>query len=132
VQLIFIRKINCAVTHLNRTLETKVGTQMNTRLIMAKAVRAHKPFVRGNISAILSIHHITIQIGQLPSFLADQLRARINQQDVYIVYSWQTPIGWCNTSEPEDWFIPDITYSKSTTHHQALLRLMTKYPDMYA
>jgi len=98
---------------------------------MAEAIRKLEPFQRGNISAIRSIERVSFQTGILPSFLVDQLTARLNAQDVYIVYSWQTPIGWCNISEPHDWFIPEITYSKSTTHHQALLYVITEYPHMY-
>lgn len=104
---------------------------MNTRLIMAKAVRAHEPFIRGNISAYRYSQDETPRTGQLPGFLADQLYGALLDNDLYVVYSWKTPIGWVRLNGKDEWFIPDITYSVSTTHHQHLLRVITKYPDMY-
>lgn len=109
-----------------------MGTQMNTRLIMAKAVRSYTPFKRGNISAITAKTGDFVQIGQLPGFLSDQLYGALLDNDLYVVYSFQTPIGWSRMNKKNEWFIPDIRYSSTTIHHQGLLRVITQYPHMYS
>lgn len=56
--------------------------------------------------------------GQLP---ADEWKTLDKRFDglQYVVYSYTTVIGykWCN-----QWFVPEVHYSKITTEHQAKLR----------
>lgn len=111
-----------------------MGTKIQTRRIMQNAVDTCKSFIRGNLSAKVFnqgeyLNHN--QIGQLEDFLADQLNGRITDGSVYVVYSYQTPIGWCNTDGSPNWFIPDVKYSISTTHHQSLLMVMTSNKGFY-
>lgn len=57
--------------------------------------------------------------GSLPHDERDRLRQAIAERPTYIVYSYNTPIGWI---EADDWHIPDVRYSVTTSRHQSKLR----------
>ena len=57
--------------------------------------------------------------GYLPHEERDRLRAAIAERPTYIVYSYNTPIGWM---EAEGWHIPEVRYSSTTSRHQSLTR----------
>lgn len=57
---------------------------------------------------------------QLVTALSD-LAGMSRNSSVYIVYSYGTPIGWV-TSDNEV-VIPDVTYSRTTSRHQNMVRL---------
>jgi hypothetical protein len=56
--------------------------------------------------------------GQLPG---DELAAmKLRAEGItYVVYSYQTPIAylWC-----DQWYVPDVHYSATTTTHQSVVR----------
>jgi len=108
-----------------------VGTQIETRKIVQKAVDNRKPFRRGNISAKVYDIGDFISMGRLPASLTDVLTARHLDYPLYVVYSYATPIGWCNLYNEPNWLIPYVNYSVSTTHHQHLLRIMTSNSGFY-
>ena len=57
--------------------------------------------------------------GSLPPDECDRLRQAIAERPTYIVYSYNTPIGWL---ESDGWHIPDVRYSVTTSRHQSKLR----------
>lgn len=105
-----------------------MGTKINTRKIMQTAIDQHKEFKRGNLSALETNGHYAPN-GRLPQKYADQIK---EHNSLYIVYSYATPIGWCEHGQFDaKWTIPDVTYSITTTHHQSLLRVMVDNPGFY-
>lgn len=56
--------------------------------------------------------------GHLPQEWVDKLRA-VNV-DVYVVYSYDTPIAWYDILS-HDWTIPGVNYSPTTSKHQGNL-----------
>ncbi len=55
-------------------------------------------------------------VGRLPRNLAEAIVA-MNPE--YAVYSYATPIAWRLDGK---WFMPDVKYSPTTTHHQHKIR----------
>ncbi len=41
---------------------------------------------------------------------------------VYVVYSYGTPIAWHVACGRNDWTVPDVRYSVTTSHHLSLTR----------
>lgn len=103
----------------------KMGLSMNTRTKIANHIRLRNPFKIGNISAIRYNAEELPHTGRLPSYLADQLKGVLKDNDVYVIYSYATPIGWSRCDESDNWFIPQVKYSITTTHHQTTLKVIT-------
>ena len=102
-----------------------MGLQQTTRNKIDKHVNGHEGFKLGNISASVYGEGKYAPKGRLPDYIADQLNAR---NSVYVVYSYQTPIGWCNYNAINaNWFIRSVRYSNSTTHHQHVLEVAVNY-----
>lgn len=109
-----------------------MGTSIQTRKIMQDSIDNLKPFKRGNISAERFNTGDYIHTGELPSFLQSQLNGLNLDYTVYVVFSYKTPIGWIAMGQTNaTWFIPEVTYSISTTHHQHLLMVITDNPGFY-
>lgn len=112
-----------------------MGTRTITRKIMQNGTDELKSFQRGNLSGRVVECRTLYQTGQLPTDLAYEMKQANNLNALYVVYSYQTPIGWCvidnQTQRPSKWTIPDTTYSVTTTHHQSLLRTMVDNPGFY-
>jgi hypothetical protein len=54
--------------------------------------------------------------------LADQYRHLYRRErPTYVVYSYATPIAWW--SERDDWTIPDVKYTVTTSKHQHHVRM---------
>jgi len=105
-----------------------MGLAQTTRNKIDKAVNRHEEFKFGNVSAKRYETGDYIPMGKLPSFLQSQLSGLQLDYDVYVVYSYQTPIGWTRiASLPSEWFIPTQYYSNTTTHHQHMLMWATNY-----
>lgn len=59
-------------------------------------------------------------VGRMPEPFSTQLRRKYSIHRIdYIIYSYYTPIAYLAGGE---WIIPDVTYSKTTTAHQGLVR----------
>lgn len=97
-----------------------MGTQWTTRQKIAINIANRTNFRFGNISGQWSEEFDLGSFGRLPDFLRDQLKAAAKDKDLYIVRSYLTPIGWANDRE---WFIPEVKYSNTTTHHQSILQV---------
>lgn len=108
-----------------------MATAFHTRTIIANHVRRHEEFRKGNISAERYEAGNLPRTGQLPSFIADQLKAVIRENNTYVVFSYNTPIGWVILDGNDNWFIPNVKYSTTTTHHQHLLKVFTSPNNPY-
>lgn len=104
-----------------------MGLGNNTVQRIDYYVNRHESFRIGNVSAIRLNAGETPNTGILPDYLVDQLKGVVKDNDTYIVYSYRTPIGWVKLDGNDNWFIPDVKYSVSTTHHQNVLRVRTNY-----
>lgn len=49
---------------------------------------------------------------------------------VTVLFSYQTPIAWKFDGE-QDWDVPEIYYSVTTTNHQNVARMATTNPGYY-
>lgn len=56
--------------------------------------------------------------GQLPFVHVNRMK---EANPTYVVYSYETPIAWLNTT---GWVVPHILYSVTTSHHQSLMRVI--------
>jgi hypothetical protein len=98
-----------------------MALQQKNRDKVTQSIRKREPFRIANMSGKWVEHHQTAhETGRLPDFLRDQLNAVLTDQDVYVVYSYDTPIGW---AADRSFFIPDIRYSITTVHHQSVLQV---------
>ena len=66
------------------------------------------------------------RVGALPSaqvrtLTADHALARALGEELYVVYSYATPIAWFAPSF--GWVVPDVRYSQTTGRHQSRVRL---------
>lgn len=84
------------------------------------AIRERKVFAAGSMSGRWVHQGEFISMGQLPGILNNHLNVTIEESDVYVVFSYDTPIAWL--SESEGIRIPDAKYSVTTSKHQAIAR----------
>ena len=107
-----------------------MGTQLKTRAILSKSMEEREPFERGNLRGKRYESDEFIPTGQLPQEHREALIS-IRDATIYVVYSFLTPIAWIDTCLDE-WVIPDVRYSVTTTHHQSLVRVEAANPGFYA
>lgn len=60
-----------------------------------------------------------VYVGQLPLEHAQGLALAVEAGNVYIVFSYQTPIAWYSYAD-EKWTRPEVKYSMTTSHHQGV------------
>lgn len=80
-------------------------------------IAAKKEFNGSNIKGrnIAIGSYVNLSLTQLPVEYRKQLEAAIQINNVFVVYSYETPIGWCVGNQ---WVIPPVKYSVTTTKHQ--------------
>lgn len=100
-----------------------MGLKWTTQRTIDKLVNKHEPFLLGNVSAILVKQGEQVDCGRLGAIWAiEDIITKSRESDLYVVYSYKTPIGWVKTDNSGDtWTVPDIYYSPSTKHHQNVL-----------
>jgi hypothetical protein len=88
------------------------------RHIVAKNMRNRTNFTHGNISGSW-IGEVNIpSFGYLPVEYQEKLKKDLADKDVYVIFSYRTPIAW---TFDQDWVIPKVNYSVTTTHHQSVV-----------
>jgi len=98
-----------------------MATSWKTRQKIAKAIDARESFKIGNISGRwLDESNITDHFGILPLEYRKSLQDRLETSDVYVIYSYNTPIAYSHDLK-HDFVIPDVQYSRTTTHHQGVV-----------
>lgn len=105
-----------------------MGTQLQTRKILSKAMIDRNAFKRGNLSGK---YWYMDNMGQLPEQYQIELKQATQDNQVYVVFSFQTPIAWCISNETDKWVIPDVTYSVTTSAHQSLVMVEAHNPGFY-
>lgn len=58
--------------------------------------------------------------GQLPAEWRGVFYSAMDASDIYVVYSYQTPIAWYANGI---WTMPDVRYSVTTSRHQSSLHM---------
>lgn len=110
-----------------------MALQSRTRQIVETSVDRKEKFNRGNVSGkwVSRNYFSGAQIGQLPSGFAKVLAEHNKGTDLFVVYSYQTPIAWFSLSNADSngtnkWYYVDHKYSLSTTQHQSAVRYALK------
>jgi hypothetical protein len=117
-----------------------MGTGINTRKRVSRFMADGEPFKAGNLSGKIFKRGDWIEKGWLPQSEKDLLRAAEQQMPddatIRVYYSWETPIAWALFDSEGDalipWYVPDVKYSPTTTHHQGLAQLEASNPGFYA
>lgn len=52
---------------------------------------------------------------------AFRLAADMHRENLYVVYSYSTPIAWC-AKRDDYWTVPQVRYSATTDRHLSLVR----------
>lgn len=89
---------------------------------IVSAIQRMVGFTIGNVKAEWCSY---VSPGRLPREWVDDLTrvtkaARKANVNVYVVFSYQTPMAWYYA--PEGWTFPDVKYSPTTTQHQHYIR----------
>jgi hypothetical protein len=92
--------------------------------VIAKHLANREPFKTHGALRAMSGKWITAQLGRLPADWRNTVRARSHVID-YVIYSYQTPIGWRDTEA--GWVIPAEHYSQTTSVHQGRIRAALAY-----
>lgn len=58
------------------------------------------------------------ETGRLPAEYRESFH-----RSTYAVYSYATPIAWLSGTA---WFVPDVTYSSTTSRHQSFVRRLAR------
>lgn len=110
-----------------------MALQSKTRQIVETSVDRKQNFDRGNISGkwVDPNYFTGWHIGQLPSDFSKVLKEHNKGTDLFVVYSYQTPIAWFSLSDSDSngnnkWYYVDHKYSVSTTQHQSAVRYALK------
>lgn len=84
-------------------------------------IAARREFTHGNMSGrwLSSTTFSRESYGELPQETVSEMRELLKDRDLYIVYSYRTPIAYAWDRET---FVPDHHYSMTTTLHQTLAR----------
>lgn len=67
--------------------------------------------------------------GMLPEDEAAILERSLERGQVFVVWSYDTPIGW---RDHMGWRVPDVKYSVTTTNHQNVLSVAFANRGFYA
>lgn len=77
---------------------------------------------RGNSMLGRRVTPDSVTFGYLPREHSDALAERVLAGAVgYVVYSYGTPIAWRDDAR-EEWIIPDVKYSSTTSRHQNIVK----------
>lgn len=98
-----------------------MGLQRRTKDIIDTAVENLTDFTRGNVKGEhVQKGHSQSSWDRLPSFWVNVLNSDIADKDVYVLFSYQTPMAWFNG---DSWVFPPESYTQSTTGHQHAFRV---------
>lgn len=102
-----------------------MATGWKTRCKIAEAMANRTNFEYGNISGEWTEEHNLGYTGRLPDNLLELLKEQHRDKDIFVVRSYGTPIAW---AFDQRWFIPHVSYSMTTSHHQSVIRAATLPP----
>ena len=100
------------------------------RIAIARHINNRTPFTHQSMSGKwLTDSDINPYYGDLPPEYVAELRSLLSSSDVYVVFSYRTPIAYA-ASTPK-FTIPEVKYSVTTTHHQTIVKLADHYAANY-
>lgn len=102
-----------------------MGLQQKTRQIIETSVDRKQNFDRGNVSGkwVNKDRYRSGSVGMLPSEFAKVLNEHSMLGDLFVIYSYSTPMAWYLLNEgASKWYYPNTRYSVSTTQHQGAIR----------
>lgn len=106
-----------------------MGLQRNTRQIIEMSIDRKQNFKRGNVSGKWEDKNAfrSTTIGMLPHDYAKVLVEHSKKGDLFVLYSYQTPMAWYRLDDSDadgnnKWYYVDQKYSSSTTSHQSAVR----------
>jgi hypothetical protein len=106
------------------------ATTTLTRLRQETTIEERRPFHVGKYMIgqwVSSADYLNVSKGRLPhGTYTLALMNDIKASDCYVVFSYQTPIGWVRTDGGK-WRIPPVTYSVSTARHQNIVKLAARH-----
>lgn len=103
--------------------------QQKNRIKVGKAIDSREEFQHAAMSGKwLTERDITNYYGDLPPTYVKELNTLLATSDVYVVYSYRTPIAYAASKE---FTIPDVKYSMTTMHHQSIVKLSKHYANNY-
>lgn len=97
------------------------------RIAVGKAIHDRKPFKHASMSGEW-ISEYGLSHGRLPQETIDEMQKLLKDRDLYVVFSYGTPIAYAWDKEIH---IPDHKYSVTTTHHQTIVKLADHYATAY-
>ena len=94
-------------------------------------VADRKEFTGNTMSGRIKGKNAILSTGRMPQEFVDELLSDINtmpnESYIYLVYSYQTVIGWW--TQEHGWKRPDVKYSVTTSKHQGMIPESTRlYP----
>lgn len=111
-----------------------MALQSKTRQIIETSIDRKQNFDRGNVSGkwvYRGYYRSDSTIAELPREFVKLLNKHSLGSDLFVVYSYRTPIAWFSLSESDSngnnkWYYVDHKYSSSTTGHQSAVRYALK------
>lgn len=109
-----------------------MGLQRTTKDAVERGVSRRENFRRGNLSGKWedkNYFRYRSGMGQLDKGYADVLEEHSKQGELFVLYSYATPMAWyrlndsdANSNGDGKWYYVDEKYSSSTTQHQRAYR----------
>jgi hypothetical protein len=98
-----------------------MGFQPKNRKTIETKISAREPFEHSNMSGKWhsSESFRSESYGILPQETVSEMRKLLETTDLYVIYSYRTPIAYAYTKEI---IIPNHKYSMTTSNHQSIVR----------
>jgi hypothetical protein len=96
------------------------------RRIIENHIERHEEFKIASMRAERLERNSIVHFGQLPQNWRSTYTRDVSDDSVYVVYSYATPIGWVKLDGKNEWTIPDVHYSSTTSGHKSILRYASR------
>lgn len=111
-----------------------MALQRTTKAAVERAVSRKENFKRGNVSGKWedkNYFRSRSGMGMLDKLYADVLEEHSKTAELFVLYSYQTPMAWYSLNDTDSngtgkWYYVDEKYSVSTTQHQNAFRYALK------
>lgn len=97
------------------------------RIKVGKLIADRETFRYGNMSGKWVESFPSLLLGELDPHVANTMFDLLQETDLYVVYSYGTPIAYAFNRTMH---VPDIKYSVTTSHHQSTARLADHYKTL--
>lgn len=94
---------------------------------ISRGMKNRENFRHGNVSGKWFDKLSDVPTGKLPiDTTSDDHRG-----EVFVIFSYRTPIAWTFAHAGTEWTIPDVRYTVTTTNHQNVVRVCANHPGFY-